>query len=232
MTLSPLHLRPLVLALLLASCAGDAPPPASPAPSLGGIDFSGAWEVDYSQSENIRDVYDRMAREFMREMERRQSSMNQSGGASIGASIYGSGEGLYALARLAELITDYQLLKIAQTGQEITVEREGTFALYCEFDGAGVYTRDDPMGREVCGWDGHQLVFQAYLPDGIAIYHRFTLGPNGKRINVATTVRSGQVSYPFTLNRVYNRYDPNSSGIRCKQTLTRGRVCTTEAPDL
>ena len=225
--------RLLFCALLLAACSSEAPKPAGPSPASSAVDFSGAWEVDYSKSENIRDVYDRMSREFLREVERRQRSMKQGGGsASVGPSVYGSGEGLYALARLAELITDSQLLNIDQSEREITVKREGTFALYCEFDGSSFYTRQHSLGSEVCGWDAHQLVFQAYLPDGIAIYHRFTLGPEGTRINVTTTVRSDQVSYPFTMNRVYNRYDPNSSGIRCKQTLTRGRVCTTEAPEL
>ena len=103
---------------------------------------------------------------------------------------------------------------------------------YCEFGDGSVYTQRNPMGSEVCGWDGHQLVFQIFLPEGVSIAHRFTLGPQGERINVATTVRSDRVSYPFTLDRVFNRYDPTSTGIRCKQTLTRGRVCTTEAPEL
>ena len=229
----PLQITWLLLtALWLQGCSSDAVRPAGPSAASSAVDFSGAWEVDYSKSENIRDVYDAMLREFSRQVERQQRSMNQRGGTTpTGVPLFGSGEDLYALARLAELITDYQLLNITQSPVDITVKREGTFALYCEFDEAQYYTQQNALGREVCGWDGHQLVFQIYLPDGIAVYHRFTLGPEGKRINVSTTVRSERVSYPFTLNRVYNRYDPNSSGIRCKQTLTRGRVCTTESED-
>ena len=220
----------LLAASWLSGCGSEPARPAGPSVAASAVDFSGAWEIDYSKSENIRDSYEAMMRDLRRQVERRQKSMNQ-GGGSAGPAIYGSGEDLYALARLAELVTDYQVLNIEQSAREITVKREGSFALYCEFDGQSNYSQQNSLGSEVCGWDAHQLVFQVYLPDGITIYHRYTLGPDGQRVNVATTVRSSQVSYPFTLNRVYNRYDPNSTGIRCKQTLTRGRVCTTEAPE-
>ncbi len=227
--------RSILLSLVILcvqACGTDAPRPAGGSPVVRAIDFSGAWEVDYGSSENIRDSYEAMVRELQREVDRRQKSMNQGGGTiSAGPSFYGSGESLYALARLAELVTDYQVLDITQRERDITVKRENSFALYCEFGGDGPYIQQNSLGREICGWDGHQLVFQIYLPDGIVIFHRFTLGPEGQRINVATTVRSEQVSHPFTLNRVYNRYDPSSGGIRCRQTLTRGRVCTTEAPE-
>ena len=52
--------------------------------------------------------------------------------------------------------------------------------------------------------------------------------PQGERLQIATTVFSSQVSYPFTLDKVYRRFDPSVDGITCKQTLNRGRVCTTE----
>ena len=215
--------------LLVQACSTEAPRPSGTSAATAGVDFSGAWEVDYSQSDNIRDSYEAMIRELRRQAERRQRGSNQGmGTVSAGG---GSGQDIYALARMAEVITDIQLLDIAQSQREITVKREGSFALMCEFYAGRLHTEETPLGKEVCGWDGHQLVFQIYLPEGLSIFHRMTLGPQGQRLNMATTVRSDQVTYPFTLDRVFNRYDPNSSGFRCKQTLTRGRVCTTEAPD-
>ncbi len=225
-----LSLPALLVALCLAGCASPPPEPAGRTLGAPDVDFSGAWEVDYSKSETVYDAYDSMMRELRRQIERRQSMNQGRGGISSGAPIAAAGDDIYALARLAEVITDIQLMDIEQRDQDITIKREGSFALYCEFSGEELYTQSNAMGSEVCGWDGHQLVFQIFLPDGITIFHRFTLGPRGERINVATTVRSSRVSYPFSVDRVFNRYDPNSTGIRCKQTLTRGRVCTTEAP--
>ena len=129
---------------------------------------------------------------------------------------------------MAEIVTEPQLFDITQSDTHINVKRDGSFALDCEFSGGAADTRESVLGSELCGWDGHQLVFQVFLPDGLSIYHRFTLGPAGERINVATTLRSSQVSSPFSLDRVYRRYDPDAGGIRCRQTLSKGRVCTTE----
>jgi hypothetical protein len=221
-----------VAVVCLSACSSAPGAPAGRGASAPTLDFSGAWEVDYSKSETVHDSYEAMMRELRRQIERRQAMNQGRGGLSTGVPIAAGGDDIYALARLAELVTDIQLMDIEQGAQAITIKREGSFALYCEFDGAELYTQRNPMGSEVCGWDGHQLVFQIFLPEGISIFHRFTLGPSAERINVATTVASDRVSYPFTLDRVFNRYDPNSSGIRCRQTLTRGRICTTEAPEL
>ncbi len=221
-------LAPVLLGLMLQACSSEPPRPSPMSTTAKVVDLSGAWEVDYSKSENIRDTYEQMMRELQRQVERAQRGSNR-GAVSTGG--FGSGGDIYALARMAEVITDIQLMDITQTENQVTIKRDGSFALNCEFFPGKLQTETTPLGKEVCGWDGHQLVFQMYLPDGLSIFHRYTLGPEGERINVATTVRSSEVSYPFTLDRVYNRYDPSSGGIRCKQTLTRGKVCTTEAPE-
>lgn len=224
--------RPLLAALLcmaLLACGSEPQRPAGPVGVGVPPDFRGAWEVDFSQSENIRDRYEMIVRELQRDAQRRsRGGMNQSKGSAVSIGGSGGGESLYALARMAELITDVQLLDIEQEDGEISIKREGSFALQCEFHGTELHTVETPLGSELCGWDGHQLVFQVYLPEGLRIIHRFTLGPEGQRLNMATTLQSTQLGYPFSLNRVYNRYDPSRSGISCKQTLTRGRVCTTE----
>ena len=214
----------LLFALLLTACSSTEPR-LPQVKTAAAVDFSGAWEVDYSQSENIRESFDVMLRELQRQIERQNRNMQQGGGT---LSVGGSGSSLYALARMAEIVTEPQLLDITQSPTEITIKREGSFALTCEFHPGKLDTSESPLGREICGWDGHQLLFQIFLPDGLNIYHRLTLGPSGERIQIATTLVSDQVSWPFNIDRVYRRYDPNTPGIRCKQTLTKGKVCTTE----
>ena len=218
----------LLVVSLLAACSSSEPPlPRQRTASA--VDFSGAWEVDYSQSENIRESFDVLLRELQRQIERQNRNMKQGGGTLSGSGASGNGgASLYALARMAEIVTEPQLLDVTQSDTEVTIKREGSFALTCEFHPGKLDTSESPLGREVCGWDDHQLVFQIYLPDGLAIYHRLTLDPGGERLQIATTLRSDQVSWPFNIDRVYRRYDPNSTGIRCKQTLSKGKVCTTE----
>lgn len=214
----------LCASLLLQACAAE--PPAREVRRTNPVDFSGSWEVDYSQSETVAQRYESMLRELQREYDRRA----RQGGNQPAAAVYvaGSGADLYALARMAEIITETQLLEIAQEENGITVKREGNFALTCEFYPGRLHRVETPLGEETCGWDGHQLVFMISLPEGLSIRHRLTLDPEGERLQVATTVFSSQVSYPFTLDKVYRRFDPSVDGITCKQTLSRGRVCTTE----
>ncbi len=217
--------------LLLAGCTA-APEKSAPATAhIEHVDFSGAWEVDYSQSETVNDAYDKLMTELRRQAQRQSQGMGQGPGSiSGGSAVYGSSSGIYALARMAELVTEPQLLEIKQGDTDITVKREGSFALQCDFAPAAEGARDSVFGREVCAWREHQLLFQVELPDGLHIRHRFTLAPDGERLQVVTQLFSRQVSQPLTVARVYNRYDPERTGIRCRQTLTRGRVCTTEAP--
>jgi hypothetical protein len=192
------------------------------------VDFSGSWELDYGQSDNVQARLNSLVRELRQQAERR-ANMNQQGGAAIGGTGSNSGEAIIGLARMAELITQSQLLEIEQDEHNIKVKREENFALTCEFYPGQFHTVETPLGSEVCGWSGHQLVFRILLPEGLNIQHLMTMGPEGERLHIATTVLSSKVSYPFTVNRVYNRFDPGNSGIRCEMTVTRGRVCTTEA---
>lgn len=196
------------------------------------VDFSGSWELDYSQSDNIQAKLSSMVRELRRQAERRaQAGGYQQGGAvlSAGGSGSNSGESIIGLARMAELITSSNLLEIEQDVHRIKVKREENFALRCDFPAAGYNTVETPLGTESCGWNSHQMVFRIMLPEGLSIQHVMTLGPEGQRLNIATTVVSDRVSYPFTLNRVFNRFVPGAIGFSCKMTLTRGRVCTTES---
>jgi hypothetical protein len=224
-----------VVAAFSAGLAAESPDlEVGQSPAGKGVDFSGFWELDYSDSDNIQTEVDIMVRELQRRAQRQSNgNMNsRNGGAvSMGGSGYNSGASIIGLAQMADLITRSQLLEIDQRAHEITIKREETFALGCEFYGKGFQMVETPFGKELCGWDSHQLLFRILLPEGLSIQHRLSLGPAGRRLNIATTVISDRVSYPFTVDRVYNRYSPAATGISCELTLTRGKVCTTETRD-
>jgi hypothetical protein len=194
------------------------------------VDFSGFWELDLGKSDNIQARLDTLVRELV-ERARRQADGRQDrgGGMTIGGAGSNSGASIIGLAKMADLITASQLLEIIQKNNDILIKREDNFALTCEFYNGVSQTQQTIFGTETCGWNSHQLQFRMYLPDGLSIQHILTLGSSGDRLRIATTVYSDQVSYPFTVNRVYNRYEPDRGGIRCEMTLTRGKVCTTEA---
>jgi hypothetical protein len=228
-TVSPIipALMSLFILAPLPGC-GEQPRPLESRAS-GPVDFSGAWELDYSQSDNLQARLNALVRELQRQAG--PPGYNQPAAAiSIGASGRNSGASIVGLAQMADYITRSQLLEITQGDSDILVKREENFALGCEFRPGQTSTLETPLGRETCGWDGHQLLFRVFLPEGLTIQHRLTLDPAGDRLNIATTLVSDRVSTPFTVNRVYNRYDPTANGIRCRLTLTRGRVCTTESP--
>lgn len=216
------------LLLALTGCAQT--PQLSPTPVSGGapVDFSGDWELNYAQSDNIQARLNGLVRELRKQNER-ASRAGEAGGPVISVGGNDSGASVIGLAQMADLITQSTLLKVEQNPDAIQVKREGNFALDCHFTGSGAYRVDSPLGRELCGWDGHQLVFTLLLPEGLSIRHRLTLSNDRQQMQIASTVVSDQVSVPFTLNRVYSRFDPAASGFRCEQTLTRGKVCTTES---
>lgn len=194
------------------------------------VDFSGFWELDLGKSDNIQARLDTLVRELV-ERARRQAEGRQDrgGGMVIGGAGSNSAPSIIGLAKMADLITASQLLEVIQKKNDILVKRENNFALTCEFYKGASQSQESVFGTEICGWDSHQLLFRMFLPDGLSIQHILSLGSSGDRLNIATTVYSDKVSYPFTLNRVYHRYEPDRGGIRCEMTLTRGKVCTTEA---
>jgi hypothetical protein len=196
------------------------------------VNLSGSWELDYSQSDSTQEKLDLLVRDFNRQAERRaQSNMHQGAarGMVIGGSGADSGSSIMGLVRLADLITQSSLLEIEQSEYKVRVGREEDSDLVCEFYPGELRKVETPFGAEMCGWKGHQLVFKLFLPGGLSVQHVMTRGATGQKLNIATTVTTDQVSFPFTLNRVYNRFVPGESGFRCEMTLTRGRVCTTES---
>ncbi|CAA0118368.1 Uncharacterised protein [Halioglobus japonicus] len=220
--------------VLLSACSSPAPKRAVlQGDNSQSVDMSGSWEMDYSQSDNTQEKLDSMVGELNREARRRaqQGGAQQGsfgGGMVINASGTNTGSSILGLVRMADLITQSPLLEITQSEHKIRVEREEDFDLTCEFYPGQMRQVETPFGTEICGWNGHQLVFKLLLPDGLSIQHVMTMGAAGQKLNVATTVVTSQVSFPFVLNRVYNRFEPGQSGYKCEVTLTRGTVCTTE----
>lgn len=231
-----LHIRAFLMALCcclcLLGCGQSQTKRPSPANNSAMADLSGFWELDYAQSDNIQAKLNALVRDLRQQIDRRnQAAMNQGPGGSIviGNTGANSGASIIGLAQMADLITQSQLLEIKQDEHRIKVEREGNFALSCEFYPGEFRTVETPLGKEICGWNAHQLVFRILLPEGLSIQHVLSVGAQRQKLNIATTVVSDQVSSPFTLNRVYNRYEPQDNGFTCKMTISRGRVCTTES---
>ena len=192
------------------------------------VNFSGNWEVDYGRSDNVQNQFNSLARQLQRDAERRARAAER--GSSYNGGVQGSGRSILALAEMAELITATQLLDVEQNEQEVRVKRDQSFALVCDLTQAPPVVTETPFGRESCGWDGHQLYFHISLPDGLDVRHRLTRSSLGDWLGVQTAVYSTSVSQPFVVNTVYGRYDPNAGGYRCTETLSKGRVCTTEQP--
>ncbi len=224
-----------MLALLIAGCASTSVEKKRPLQreNLKAVNFSGSWEMDYSLSDSAQEKLDVLARDLTRQAQRRAQSegrrrpsggevMRNSAGPNSSSSVLG-------LVRITDLITQSPLLEIDQDRYKISVEREEDFSWTCEFYPGEMHMVETPFGTELCGWNGHQLVFELRLPEGLSIQHIITMGAAGQKLLVATTVVSSQVSFPFSLNRVYNRFERGESGFECQETLTRGRVCTTKS---
>lgn len=185
------------------------------------VDISGSWERDFSRGDDVNKALTRLFRQLNRTA-RRQQLPNYSSQFASQANV----SAILALARLAQLVTRPTVLTISQSENEIRIEREGDFAMLCEFHDNVARGSVTEYGTEVCGWTGEQFVSRLLLPDGLAISHRFTLAPDGENMHVATTVSSSSSRVPFTLHRFYTRFEPLASEYNCVETLSRKRVCT------
>ncbi len=191
------------------------------------LDLSGSWERDYSRGDDVNVEVGRALQQIQR------ASANP--GATNDVRLRGSNtdysqrrvSAVLALARLADVITRVDALTISQSEHEIIVEREGDFAIFCEFYNGAAQGPVTEYGNEICGWDESQFVSRLILPDGLRVTHRFTLAPDGKNLHVATTVSSGSTSTAFTLDRYYVQFERPSSDFNCIETLSMKRVCST-----
>ncbi len=189
-------------------------------------DFSGAWEMDYSMNDSLEAKLDQYFYGVRRQLQRQSNISRPERGAGQSYGHIPSANNIISMARFADQITRSTTLDIEQSYNHIDIDRDDDFTLSCKLDDDDLDPYQNPFGREVCGWDGHQLVFYLSLPGGLSIQHRLTLGPKGEQLNVATSIYSDQVAKPFTLNRAYMKYERLPSDFRCEQTVTRGKVCT------
>ncbi len=191
------------------------------------LDLSGSWERDYSRGDDVNVEVGKALQQIQR------ASANP--GATNDVRLRGNNtdysqrrvSAVLALARLADVITRVDTLTISQSEHEIIVEREGDFAIFCEFYNGAAQGPVTEYGNEICGWDESQFVSRLILPDGLRVTHRFTLAPDRKNLHVATTVSSGSTSTAFTLDRYYVQFERPSSDFNCIETLSMKRVCST-----
>ena len=207
-----------LIAFLLAACSrevqltGDSP---------DRVDFSGFWELNYRLSESISGNAELL--HLMAMVQARRAASHGDRPWPVLPSL--------ELLELVDSISHVTVLEIEQDRQQIQVKRGEEFPLTCTFGAASPYAAEDEFATEVCGWRNHQLVFWFRLPDNLSITQELTLGPGGKRLNIATTVRTRGMGQTFTLNRVYTKFEPLADEYECEYTLARGKSCRRATPD-
>ena len=188
-------------------------------------DFSGSWEKDYRRSDDWEQKINLKLLEMRRKAERQARSVGErtfSRSTSIGRS---RGASIIDLARFAELISRSNDLYITQTDSEVRIKRDGEADLICGTGEIPIWSGSQEFGSEVCGWNNHQLIFKVNLPGNTDILYRFVVSPGGESITLLTTVSYAQ-QLSFDLVQFFNRYEPAQSLFSCRQTLTRGKVCS------
>jgi hypothetical protein len=208
-----------LVCLLVAACSSNQPTIDTSVPSYSGgmpADLSGSWERDYSRSDDIQGVLNSTLRRMYRPHPDTGYPVPSQNSSKV-----------VALARFAELITRPDVLTITQDDYEIKIARKDDFTMLCEFYEGYAKRTESEYGAEVCSWNGHQLVSHLVLPDGLLVSHRYTVAGNGKSLQVSTTIASNATQMPFTINRVYVKFDPPESDFNCIETLSMKRVCST-----
>jgi len=104
-------LASLVSVLLLAGCAQERVEDSITRIATP-VDMSGHWEVDYARSDNFQDQLNLVSRRIQREAARR-AKLAEEGRGFAGGPLPGRND-LITLARLAEIITEPNLLEIIQ----------------------------------------------------------------------------------------------------------------------
>jgi hypothetical protein len=186
------------------------------------VDFSGSWQRNYARDDEVGRVLQQAYYELARTAPDRYNSP-----AGMAAPSQRDADAIVSLARLAELITRFDLMTIVQNDQEIRIQRKDDFSLVCRFNQGSAETVTNAAGGEICGWDGKDLVSQLSLADGLQIINRYTISEDGQQLRAVTTVSSSVSRVPFTLRRFYNKYDRPASEFHCIETLSMKRVCST-----
>jgi len=186
-------------------------------------DFSGSWERNYARGGDIRSAYYQALDRLYVTRPDRSFAPAPAMGAGVSPR---QADALVALARLAEQITDPDVLTISQSEHEIVIERKDDYAILCAFyDGAAQATVTG-QGTEICGWDGQDLVAQLSLPGELDIAHRFTVSEQLGELRVTTTISAPSSRVPFEISRYYRRFERLPPDHNCIETLSKRRVCS------
>lgn len=194
------------------------------------VNLSGSWERDYSRGEDIQVALNRAFNQMGGSARSSGFSTDpRTGGPYISQQ---RADAVVALARLAELITRQDVITIEQSAHEISVDRKDDFSISCEFyDGTAKGPLTD-YGSEICGWENDDFISNLVLPGALLVGHRFTMGPDGERLRVITTVATDVAGVPLVLERFYRKFEPSSSKFNCVETLSMNRVCSTSKEEL
>ena len=187
-------------------------------------DFSGHWEVDYARSDSVQTQLNSTFRDIQRQARRQRDAAER--GVTYQGPPLGDVDTILALAKMAELVTASDLLVVHQDIAFVRIDRENSFALVCDIrDGQTSATQ---LGQETCWWDGQQLHFYIELPEGLSIRHRFVRSADGALLAQRTRLSTRGTQRDFEVSRIFARFEPSNRGYQCINTLSRGRVCSTE----
>ncbi|MDJ0655419.1 MAG: hypothetical protein QNJ40_14750 [Xanthomonadales bacterium] len=210
----------LIVLLGVWACASK-PPVKVVAQSPVLVDFSGSWEINYQLSDRVEENANLLWLRALADARRYQGRMDRPNLRLPSLE----------LIRLADSISQTGVMEIQQGKQSIEIKRGEEFPLTCTFGPGGPFAAMDPLGNEVCGWDSHQLVFAFGLEGNLRVIHRLTLASDGDKLNVATTVSGRGADQTFTLNRVYDRFEPLADDYQCKLAVTGLKTCWKGAGD-
>lgn len=188
-------------------------------------DFSGNWEMDYARSDRWDDELHRTVNQVQREALLRHQRGD--GGPWVLGNARRQARAIMAKARLADMVTRQGAFHITQTSDQVRIDRVDDAPLICSTDPKRQETFSSSHGHESCAWDRRQLLFEIALPQGVTIQHRFSLDPGGDGLSVLTRVSSSDAP-PFDLRQFYVRFEEAEASFQCLQTLSQGRVCSTE----
>jgi hypothetical protein len=100
-----------------------------------------------------------------------------------------------------------QTLIIFQEGSRFEISENGSRIQSVEVEGAGSgpeAARADPHARRG-RWEHAALVVTSALERGGTLVERFSLVPDGRRLDVACRIQPGSSGPPVIMNRVYRR---------------------------
>lgn len=220
----------LAVAVLLTAAAGAASETGrdvsvardvSPRP-----DFSGHWEKSFARSDHWEVELRRAIQQVHQQAQLRHSRGD--GNPMAISQARREARALLAKGRLAEMLTRPEALEIVQEEAQIHIERQGDAPLICGTGEERQTVFDTVHGSETCHWVRDHLVFEIGLAEGVTIHHRFIVDDAGEQLRMDTRV-SSRHSRPFELRQYFSRHDEPRGRLTCVQTLTQGRVCSTES---